>query len=81
MLRFWVRDNGTGLDDDQRARLFEEFQRFAPEKVDGHGLGLSIVRRIAEKLGGAVGAESSPGEGSTFWFPAFRRPAHGAESQ
>jgi signal transduction histidine kinase len=66
--RFWVRDNGAGLTDEQRSRLFTEFTRLDPKRVEGHGLGLSIVQRIVEKLGGAVGCDSTPGQGSTFWF-------------
>jgi signal transduction histidine kinase len=68
MVRCWVRDNGTGLSDAQRRRLFTEFTRLEPQRSEGHGLGLSIVRRIAEKLGGRVGCDSAPGRGSTFWF-------------
>jgi two-component system sensor histidine kinase/response regulator len=68
IVRFWVRDNGPGLNEQQRQRLFTEFARLEPRRSEGHGLGLSIVQRIAEKLGGRVGCESAPGKGSTFWF-------------
>ncbi len=67
-IRFWVRDNGPGLTADQKASLFTEFSRLQQVKVEGHGLGLSIVQRIVEKLNGKVGVESVPGEGSTFSF-------------
>ena len=62
-----------GLTPEARVRLFTEFTRLEPTRSHGHGLGLSIVRRIAEKLGGEVGVESAPGEGSTFWFTLPRR--------
>ena len=67
-VRFWVRDNGPGLTPEAQARLFAEFTRLGQVRVQGHGLGLSIVRRIVEKLGGEVGVESAPGEGSRFYF-------------
>jgi PAS domain S-box-containing protein len=67
-IRFWVRDNGPGLTDAQRAQLFTEFTRLHEARAEGHGLGLSIVRRIADKLGGEVGVESELGHGSTFSF-------------
>ncbi len=67
-VRFWVRDNGDGLNVEQQAHLFEEFARVGDRRVEGHGLGLSIVRRIAEELGGSVGVDSEVGSGSTFWF-------------
>lgn len=67
-LRYWVRDNGAGLTAQERAQLFSEFTRLAETRALGHGLGLAIVRRIVEKLGGQVGVESQPGQGSTFWF-------------
>ncbi len=63
-----VRDNGIGISVEDQAHLFEEFARFDKSKAEGHGLGLSIVKRIINKLGGTVGVESQPGEGSTFWF-------------
>jgi len=67
-VRFWLRDNGEGLDPAAQAELFAEFTRLDKVRAQGHGLGLSIVRRIAEKLGGQVGIESAPGEGSLFFF-------------
>ncbi len=67
-VRFWVRDNGAGLTPEEQAQLFAEFTRLEKDRAEGHGLGLSIVRRIVEKLGGAVGVTSAPGAGSTFWF-------------
>jgi signal transduction histidine kinase len=68
MLRFWVRDNGPGITPEAQARLFTPFTRLDQVHVQGHGLGLSIVRRIVEKLGGQVGVESQVGQGSTFYF-------------
>lgn len=66
--RFWVRDNGAGLTPEEQERLFTPFNRLDQVSAKGHGLGLSIVRRISEKLGGQVGVTSTPGAGSTFWF-------------
>jgi signal transduction histidine kinase len=70
MVRFWVRDNGPGLTPEARAQLFAEFTQLEPDRIEGHGLGLSIVRRIVEKLGGQAGVESEgkPGQGSIFSF-------------
>jgi PAS domain S-box-containing protein len=68
MVRFWIRDWGPGLTEEEQSRLFAPFSRLdRPERL-GHGLGLAIVRRIVEKLGGRLGVDSRPGEGSTFWF-------------
>jgi PAS domain S-box-containing protein len=69
-VRFWVRDNGPGLTEEKRSQLFVPFTRLGQVRIKGHGLGLSIVRRIVEKLGGQVGVESSavPGEGAEFFF-------------
>ncbi len=76
LITFWIRDNGPGLSTEECARIFTPFTRFHQEKAEGHGLGLSIVQRIVEKLGGQVDVESTgaPGEGCTFWFtlPASR---------
>jgi signal transduction histidine kinase len=67
-VRFWVRDNGKGLTAEEQQRLFTPFTQLHHSQAVGHGLGLSIVQRIAAKLGGAVGVESAPGKGSLFWF-------------
>jgi signal transduction histidine kinase len=68
MIRFWVRDKGPGLTPEAQSTLFTEFTRLDRVRVQGHGLGLSIVRRIVDKLGGQVGVESAPGQGSLFYF-------------
>ncbi len=67
-VRCWVRDNGSGLSPEEQARLFTPFERLSQVRLEGYGLGLSIVIRIAEKLGGRVGVESELGQGSVFWF-------------
>jgi signal transduction histidine kinase len=78
-IRFWVRDNGPGMTPQERERLFKPFTRLDRVHAEGYGLGLSIARRIVEKLGGHVGVESPstplgtdpsvPLEtGSRFWF-------------
>ncbi len=71
MVRFWVQDNGPGLTPEEQSRLFTPFTRLSSEEK-GYGLGLSIVKRIVEKLGGEVIVESAPGHGSRF---AFTLPA------
>jgi PAS domain S-box-containing protein len=69
MVRFWVRDNGRGLPEEATERLFREFSRLTEhQEVEGHGLGLAIVRRIVARLGGSVGVESEVGRGSLFYF-------------
>ena len=67
-VRFWVRDNGQGLTQEQQSHLFVPFTRISQARIEGHGLGLSIVLRIIEKCGGQVGVESQIGKGSTFYF-------------
>jgi PAS domain S-box-containing protein len=66
--RFWVTDNGPGLTPEQQAQLFTPFTRLHQVRATGQGLGLSIVRRIMEKLGGEAWVESEPGKGSRFGF-------------
>ena len=67
-VKCWVKDFGAGLTDEQQAELFDLFVRFDKKSTDGHGLGLSIVKRIAHALDGEVGYERSDDGGSVFWF-------------
>ncbi|MBN1137443.1 MAG: hybrid sensor histidine kinase/response regulator [Anaerolineae bacterium] len=76
-VQFWVHDNGDGISPEDQARLFTPYTRLGHTqdglplvRARGHGLGLSIVRRIVEKLGGQVGVESEnmPGRGCIFSF-------------
>ena len=66
--RFWVQDSGLGLDAAAQAMMFVPFTRISAVRIKGHGLGLSIVRRIVEKLHGQVGVDSESGHGARFWF-------------
>ncbi len=68
MIRFWVVDNGQGLSPEAQAQLFTPFTRLHQERAEGHGLGLSIVQQIVERLNGKVGVGSQVGLGSTFYF-------------
>jgi signal transduction histidine kinase len=63
-----VRDNGVGFDAEAAQRLFTPFVRLHEGQFDGHGVGLSIVRRAVERHGGRVWAESQPGQGAVFSF-------------
>jgi PAS domain S-box-containing protein len=71
-IRFWVRDNGLGLTPGDQVKLFTPFTRLDEVRAKGHGLGLSIVRRIVERLGGEVGVDSQVGVGSVFSFSLQR---------
>lgn len=68
MIRFWARDSGAGIPPEAQASLFTPFTQLRKRRNGGHGLGLSIVLRIVQKLGGQVGVESLDGQGSLFYF-------------
>jgi PAS domain S-box-containing protein len=74
LLRFEVSDTGIGIEPQAIARLFNAFEQAdnsTTRKYGGTGLGLAITRKIAEAMGGAAGADSRPGGGSTFWFSVW----------
>lgn len=82
LLRFEVEDTGVGLTAEQRARLFQPFEQVQDavnQQQGGAGLGLSISKWLVEQMGGAVGVESRPGVGSTFWFTARLGLEHDGE--
>jgi signal transduction histidine kinase/CheY-like chemotaxis protein len=65
---FFVRDNGVGFDAERAQQLFKPFHRLHGAGFEGSGVGLSIVRKIVERHGGRVWADSVPGQGATFHF-------------
>ncbi|HKQ39349.1 MAG TPA: PAS domain S-box protein [Verrucomicrobiae bacterium] len=66
-VRICVQDNGIGVAPEQHERIFEPFQRAATGKYEGTGMGLAIVRKAAERMGGSSGVKSKIGDGSCFW--------------
>jgi signal transduction histidine kinase len=65
----WIRDNGVGFDMKYHDRIFNIFQRLNPnEEYPGTGVGLAIVRKAMERMGGRAWGESQPGEGATFYL-------------
>jgi signal transduction histidine kinase len=67
--RVWVEDNGIGIDPAHHDRVFGVFERLhQSEHYPGTGIGLAIVRKSVERMGGRVGVVSSPGQGAKFWI-------------
>ena len=78
---FQVKDNGPGISEEDQAKMFNLFERLKASegKKEGTGIGLSVVKRLVEKINGQVSVSSKQGEGATFLFtiPKNKVPAQG----
>lgn len=77
VVRTWVADNGIGIPLESQERIFKMFQRVST-RYEGTGIGLALVHKVVQRMGGAVGVESEPGKGSRFWVDLRR--ADGVDS-
>lgn len=69
VVRVWFEDNGISIATQDRSRVFRMFERITPaEQTEGTGMGLTIVRKAIQRLGGRIDFESQPGKGSKFWI-------------
>jgi PAS domain S-box-containing protein len=67
-VRVWVEDNGIGIRPDHQGQIFRLFTRLHGEKYPGTGIGLALVQKGVERMGGRVGLESGGSQGCRFWF-------------
>lgn len=80
LVRLWVEDNGIGIKTQHQRRIFGIFERLpSAAKYEGTGIGLAIVRKVVEKMGGSVGLESDGLTGSRFWLELAAPPTTVAE--
>jgi signal transduction histidine kinase len=72
-VRLWVEDNGIGIAPEHHERIFRVFERLhGRDSYPGTGIGLAIVKRAADRMGGSAGVESEVGRGSRFWMDLSR---------
>lgn len=79
LLRFEVRDTGTGITSEAQRKIFDAFSQAdssMARRHEGTGLGLAISKQLVEMMGGNIGMESTPGKGSLFWFTVRLKRAH-----
>lgn len=80
-IRLWVEDNGIGIKSEYQERIFKVFERLhGQETYPGSGIGLAIVRKGMERMGGHAGVESSIGKGSRFWLEVPKAALEASES-
>lgn len=73
-VRIWIEDNGIGISEYSMTRLFQMFSRGHNHGYEGTGIGLALVRKVVERMGGRVGVDSQDGIGSRFWVELRRAP-------
>jgi PAS domain S-box-containing protein len=77
IIRLWVQDNGIGIAPEHQKRIFRVFERLhGIESYPGTGIGLAIVKKGADRMGGQVGVESQLGQGSRFWIQLRKHDAN-----
>lgn len=79
VVRLWVEDHGIGIAPSHQSQLFQPFTRLNGEHYPGTGIGLAIVQKGVERMGGSVGLESVLGEGSRFWIELKKAPEPDAD--
>lgn len=81
VVRLWVEDNGIGIAPKDRERVFRMFERIHPaEQFEGTGIGLTIVRKAVDRMGGKIGFESEIGQGTKFWVDLQGARSEGADT-
>jgi len=76
--KFYVKDNGIGIDEEYHEKIFQVLQRLNDIEAEGTGVGLTIVKKIVENLGGEIRVDSAKGKGTTMYFTV---PSHKKEGQ
>jgi signal transduction histidine kinase len=74
LVRIWFEDKGIGIEKEYHDKIWQMFQQL-DKSYEGTGIGLALVRKVVDRMGGEVGVESEPGQGSRFWVEL--KPANG----